>query len=135
MNDRVRAKHAFGELTLEDLMTAFRKADFVVATRDERSETYDMWDVERTFRVTNSDGETEDEPLDNPEMTLFTMDDRGPTFGTKDKIKVREGKILAKDLHGTEYELELTRRVNLDKFVTHPDRATPEATPGAFRPT
>lgn len=120
MKDSTRAKHVFGQLTLEDLLPAFKRASRVVISHDEDEVTYDIWHVERTVAFTNSDGETEEEPLDNPEMTFCTLDEGGPTFAIKNVVEVKDGRIVANDILGNRHELELFRKVDLDKILMPP---------------
>lgn len=54
---------------------------------------------------------------DNPELVLHSDDREGPTFGTMDKIKFKNGKITARDFGGIEYELELLERINVDREI------------------
>lgn len=121
MKDSTRAKYVFGQLTIEDLLPAFRKASHFVISRDNFDVTYTCWHVEKTFSFTNSDGETEEETIDNPEITFSgPYEEDAPTFAIKDVVEVKDGKIVANDVRGNRFELELLRRIDLDKILMPP---------------
>ena len=115
MNDPATARYVFGELTLGDLLPILRKTRTVRATGGYHTTVYTSWELRREYLSTSGEGETVTESYDNPELVLHSDDREGPTFGTRDKIKVKNGKITAKDLRGTEYELELLERIDLDR--------------------
>jgi len=125
MKDSTRSKYVFGQLTIEDLLPAFRKASRVAISRDKVEAMYDSWHVEKTFSFTNSDGETEEETIENPEMTFSALyEEDGPTFAIKDLVEVKDGKIVANDIRGNRFELELLRKIDLDKILMPPVDST-----------
>lgn len=112
------AKYVFDELTLEDLMPTLRKTRTVRATQGGHHTTvYTSWELRKEYLSTSGEGETVTESYDNPELILHSDDREGPTFGIKDKIRIKNGKITAKDFNGTEYELELLERIDLDREI------------------
>lgn len=120
--EAIHAKFVFNELTLEDLIPVFRKsASIIVATQEDCAggNAYDCWDtIKKTFYVTNSDGETEEEEQDDDgEFVLFSEDSEGPTFWLKQKVRLEGNRVWLVDDNFQKYTLDFYKDLNLEKML------------------